>query len=241
MSQRMAADLFVNRRHIASYRQVIKVGLYCGRSVKPSGVGIIMKGNESPYPVKLRGLGAIRIMPGSNAGLNRLYQFRKLAFHLARNHPVEEPVPAGNYFLGRMFFRRCHRGWFLRDIARQKHLVQDPQRMFRLPDLSVCDAPAFSQVSQKGFNILPRPVFEGIALEETVKLPRPSDVEGRTLRPRPVFLRARPVSFPKTLALFGIVGILDFPPKNPFNFRGLCRNESHSNNQIIISHYNCFV
>jgi len=50
--------------------------------------------------------------------------------------------------------RPRHSGVSLRGITRQEDLVQYLQRMFSLPDLPVCNAAAFPQVSQEGFNIL---------------------------------------------------------------------------------------
>jgi len=51
-------------------------------------------------------------------------------------------------------------------------------------------------------------------------------IEGQTVRSYPVFLRARPVSFPKNIAIFGIANIHAFHPNNPCNFSRLDRNPS---------------
>jgi hypothetical protein len=59
--------------------------------------------------------------------------------------------------LGRGFSKRMFWGngsAFFRRIMRQEVLVEYRQRMFGLPDLPVCNAPAFFQVSQKGFNVV---------------------------------------------------------------------------------------
>ena len=62
------------------------------RGRQAPGVGIIVKGDESSHLVKVGGPGAIRKMPGADLGLDCLYQFRKLPFHLAGNHPVSKSV-----------------------------------------------------------------------------------------------------------------------------------------------------
>jgi hypothetical protein len=58
---------------------------------------------------------------------------------------------------------------------------------------SCTDVPASPQVGQKGFNILSRPLFQRFAFKKIVELLRPPDIEGRTVWPYPVLLRARPV------------------------------------------------
>jgi len=115
--------------------------------------------------------------------LKRLYQYRKLPFHLARDHPVAKPVRPGYCFLRRMFFSRCDGGLSLWGITRQEHLAQDPNRMFRLPGLPFSNAPAFPQVSQKGFDILPGPVLQWPLLQKTVKFLCPPDIEPRGQNP----------------------------------------------------------
>jgi len=44
--------------------------------------------------------------------------------------------------------------------------------------------------------------------------------------PHPVLLLAPPVSFPKKIALFGIVEIHDFHPGIPFSFKRLDNNQT---------------
>ena len=97
--------------------------------------------------------------------------------------------------------------------------------MFRLPDLPVRDALAFSQVGQKGFNIFSGPVFQRFFRQKMGKVFRPFHIKGRTIRSYPILLRAPPVSFPKKIALFGIVEIHGFHPQKPFNFKWV-RQES---------------
>jgi len=73
------------------------------------------------------------------------------------------------------------------------------------------------------------PVFQRFALKETVKVFPPPDIEGRTVWPYPVLLRAPPVSFPKTLALFGIVETHGFHSDIHLNFSGLGNNRALNN------------
>ena len=55
-------------------------------------------------------------------------------------------------------------------------------------------------------------------------------IKWRTIRPYPVLLHARPVSFPKTIALFGgIVDIHDFHHRNPLNVKRLSDTEALHN------------
>jgi hypothetical protein len=51
-------------------------------------------------------------------------------------------------------------------------------------------------------------------------------IKCRTIRPYPVLFRARPVGFPKKRALFGIAGVHDFHPENPFYFKRLSKNQA---------------
>ncbi len=53
------------------------------------------------------------------------------------------------------------------------------------PNSSCTDVPALPQVGQKGFNILSGPVFQRFALKKIVKVLRPPDIEGRTIRSYP--------------------------------------------------------
>ena len=64
---------------------------------------------------------------------------------------VPKPVRPGDCLLSRMFSSRPDGGLSLRGVTTQEDLVQYLQRMFSLPDLPVCNAPPFVQVSQKGF------------------------------------------------------------------------------------------
>ena len=112
----------------------------------------------------------------------------------------------------------------LRGIMRQEDLVQDPQGMFGLPDLPVCNALAFSQVSKEAFNILSGSVFQGFFRQKIGKVFRPFHIKWRTIRLYPVLLRAPPVSFPKNIALFGIAAVHDFHPGIHFYFNGLSKD-----------------
>jgi len=86
----------------------------------------------------------------------------------------------------------------------------------------------FPQVGQKGFNILSGPVFQWLALQKTLKLLCPSDIEGRAVRRYPVLLRAPPVGLPKTISLFEIVDIHDVHPQNHFNVNRLGKNSTYN-------------
>jgi hypothetical protein len=109
--------------------------------------------------------------------------------------------------------------------------------MFGLPDLPVCDAPAFPQVSQKGLNILFGPIFQRFFRQEIGEVSCPVHIEWGTIRPNPVLLRARPVGFPKNIAIFGIARIHVFHHGNLFYFKGLNKNQvfhDRQNYHIII-------
>jgi hypothetical protein len=72
---------------------------------------------------------------------------------------------------GRGFWKKVFSNWrngsvFFRRIPGQEDLVQYLQRMLGLADLPVCNAPAFPQVSQKGFNILSGSVFQRFFSQE---------------------------------------------------------------------------
>jgi hypothetical protein len=94
------------------------------------------------------------------------------------------------------------------------------------PNSSCTVASVSPQVGQKGFNILSGSVFQGFIFKKTIKVLRPLDIEGRTVRSYPVLLRAPPVGIPKTLALFGIMGIHDFYTQNPLNVYRLTKNST---------------
>ena len=69
-------------------------------------------------------------------------------------------------------------------------------------------------------------LFEGsFFTQEISKVFRPAHIEWGTIRAYPVLLRAPPVSFPKTIALSGIVDIHDFHPGSPFYFKGLSKDQ----------------
>ena len=70
------------------------------------------------------------------------------------------------------------------------------------------------------------PVFQRFALKETVKVFHPPDIEGRTVWPYPVLLRAPPVGLPKTIALFGIVETHGIHHEIHYNFRKLGNNRT---------------
>ena len=109
---------------------------------------------------------------------------------------------------------------------RQEDLVQYLQRMLGLADLPVCNAPAFPQVSQKGLNILSESVFQRFFRQEIGKVFCPVHVEWGTIGSNPVFLRAPPVSFPKTVAPFGFWNIHDCYHRNPLNVKRLSKTEA---------------
>ena len=113
-----------------------------------------------------------------------------------------------------------------RPIMRQEDLVKDPQGMFGLPDLPVCNALAFSQVNQKGFDILAGPLVQRFSRKEIGEGFRPVDEKRRTVRRYSVFLRASLISFPKRVAPFGIGDIHDFHHRNPLNLNRLSRTEA---------------
>jgi len=69
-------------------------------------------------------------------------------------------------------------------------------------------------------NILSGPVFQRFFGQKIGKVFRPVHLKWRTIRPYPVFLRAPPVSFPKTIALFGIADIHDFHHNTLFILTG---------------------
>ena len=58
------------------------------------------------------------------------------------------------------------------------------------PNSSRTNAPAFPQVSQKGFNILFGPIFQRFVLEKTIEILGPPHIEGRTVRSHPILLRS---------------------------------------------------
>jgi hypothetical protein len=185
-----------------------------------------MKGNESPYQVKVGGLGVTRIMPGGDLGLNRVYQFRKTPFHLTWNYLVAKPVSLGYWLFSRMLSSRCHCGVSLRAMTRQEDLVHYPQCMRGLSDLPACNASAFPQVSEKSVNILSGPVFQRFLRQRIGKVFRPVPIKWRTIRPYPVLLCASPVGLPKTIGLFGIAEIHDFHEGTAFYFNRLDKNQA---------------
>jgi hypothetical protein len=76
------------------------------------------------------------------------------------------------------------------------------------------------------------PVFQRFFRQEIGKVVCPVHIEGRTILPYPVFLRACPVGFPKNFALFGgIAEIHGFHQGTPFYFNGLGENQACNNRQ----------
>jgi len=65
--------------------------------------------------------------------------------------------------------------------------------------------------------------------QEIGKVFRPVHVEWGTIGSNPVFLRAPPVSFPKTVAPSGIGDIHDFHHRNPLNVNKLVQNKALNN------------
>ena len=98
--------------------------------------------------------------------------------------------------------------------------------MFRLSDLPFRDALTLRQVGQKGFNIFSGPVFQRFFRQKMDEVFRPFHIKWGAIRPNPILLRAPPVSFPKTLALSGVVDMHGFNPKKPFKFSWLDRNQA---------------
>jgi hypothetical protein len=82
------------------------------------------------------------------------------------------------------------------------------------------------QIRQKGFNILSGPVSQRFFRQKIGKVFRPVHVELGTIGPNPVFLRARPVGFPKNIAPSGIGDIHDFHHRNPLNVKRLAQNKA---------------
>jgi hypothetical protein len=81
-------------------------------------------------------------------------------------------MPDTNAFY-RMFSSRRHGTVSIRRITGKEDFIQYPQRMFGLPDLPFCNAPAFPEVSQKGFNILSGPVSQRFFGQKISKVFRP--------------------------------------------------------------------
>lgn len=116
-----------------------------------------------------------------------------------------------------------------RCISGQEDLIQYPQGMFGLPDLPVCNAAAFTKVGQKGFNIIAGSLFQRFFWQKIGELSRPVRIEWGTIRPNPVFLRARPVGLPKTIMAFGIVDIHGSDQGTLFDFKRLDNNRPFNN------------
>jgi hypothetical protein len=94
------------------------------------------------------------------------------------------------------------------------------------PNSSCTVAPAFFQVSQKGFNILSGSLFQRFFWQKIGEVSRPVHIEWRTIRPNPVFLRACPISFPKRTALSGIGDIHHLNRGTLFDFKRLGKGQA---------------
>ena len=80
-------------------------------------------------------------------------------------------------------------------------------------------------------NILAGSLFQRFFWQKIGEVSRPVHIEWGTIRPNPVFLRARPVSLPKTIALFGIADIHASNQGTLFDFKRLDNNRA-SNNRL---------
>jgi len=110
--------------------------------------------------------------------------------------------------------------------TRQENLNGYPERMLGLADLPVCDSLAFSQVRQERFDIIPGPLLQRFPRQEIGKIPRPVNIERRTVGANPVFLGTGTVGFPKTITSLGFSDIHAHYPRKPLDVKRLPEAEA---------------
>jgi len=90
-------------------------------------------------------------------------------------------------------------------------------------------APWFDHAGHEEQRILSGPFFQRFFRQKIGKVFCPIHVELGTIGANPVFLRARPVGFPKRVAPSGIGNIHDFHHRNPLNVKRLSETEALHN------------